>query len=307
MYQNKIIPVLHLQLFADGGAAGGGGAGDGAGTGVTAPAAGVQTTGVKSNPQAAEGTPAAEVQKTEPAVVDRKAEFDRMIKGDYKDLYDSKVQEIVQRRLKGPSEAAEKYRALTPTLELLAKHYGVEDPADIKALTAAIEADDSLIEKLAMEKNMTPDEYRRIQKVERENAKLKREVAERQQKEAAAKQYQIWMNQAEQAKNFYPSLNLDAELTNPVFRDLIKNPIISIQTAYEIIHKDEITAGLLRHATEQASKQVAASVAANGARPAENGSGAQSPATVKLDPSKMTKAQRQDFRRRAAMGEKISF
>ncbi len=307
MYQNKIIPVLHLQLFADGGAAGGGGAGDGAGTGVTAPAAGVQTTGVKSNPQAADGTPAAEVQKTEPAVVDRKAEFDRMIKGDYKDLYDSKVQEIVQRRLKGPSEAAEKYRALTPTLELLAKHYGVEDPADIKALTAAIEADDSLIEKLAMEKNMTPDEYRRIQKVERENAKLKREVAERQQKEAAAKQYQIWMNQAEQAKNFYPSLNLDAELTNPVFRDLIKNPIISIQTAYEIIHKDEITAGLLRHATEQASKQVAASVAANGARPAENGSGAQSPATVKLDPSKMTKAQRQDFRRRAAMGEKISF
>lgn len=307
MYQNKIIPVLHLQLFADGGAAGGSGAGDGAGTGVTAPAAEVQTTGVKSNPQAAEGTPAAEVQKTEPAVVDRKAEFDRMIKGDYKDLYDSKVQEIVQRRLKGPSEAAEKFRALTPTLELLAKHYGVEDPADIKALTAAIEADDSLIEKLAMEKNMTPDEYRRIQKVERENAKLKREVAERQQKEAAAKQYQIWMNQAKQAKNFYPSLNLDAELTNPVFRDLIKNPNIGIQTAYEVIHKDEITAGLLRHATEQASKQVAASVAANGARPTENGSGAQSPATVKLDPSKMTKAQRQDFRRRAAMGEKISF
>lgn len=303
MYQNKIIPVLHLQLFADGGTAGGSGAGEGAGTGVTAPAAGVQTTGVKSNPQAAEGTPAAEVQKAEPAVVDRKAEFDRMIKGDYKDLYDAKVQEIVQRRLRGPVADAAKYRELGPTMELLAQHYDLKDPTDIKALNAAIEADDIFIERQAMEKNMSNDEYRQHLRDKREKAQLREQIKQIER----AQQYTMWKQQAEQVKNLYPNLDIDHELTNPLFRDMLEKYRMSVGDAYGMIHSRDITTGLLRHATEQASKQVAASVAANGARPAENGMGAQGAATVKMDPSKMTKEQRRALNRRVAMGEKISF
>lgn len=303
MNLHKMIPVRSLQLFADGGAAGGSGAAA-AGTGVNASAAGVQT-GVNTNQNAAaatDGAPDAGV-KADPKP-DREAKFKELITGEYKDLYDAHVQGIVKNRLKGPTAEAQKYKSLEPTVDLLFKHYGVDT---LEALAKAVEGDDHIIEQMAMEQNMSPDEFRKFRSLEMQNAALQRQVAERQQADAAAQIYQRWKGQAEDARRLYPSLDLDAELANPVFRDLLRSPNISIQTAYEVIHKDEIAAGLLRHATEEAARQVAANVAANGARPNENGMGAQGAASVKMDPAKMTKAQRRELNRRAAMGEKISF
>ena len=90
MKSKSFIPMLSLQIFADGGASAGG-AGDGGtaqGQGVTAGAASQQT-GAKGNPLSAvkygiqeESAPAAEVQSTtEP---DPNAEFEKLIKGQYK-------------------------------------------------------------------------------------------------------------------------------------------------------------------------------------------------------------------------------
>ena len=89
------IPMLNLQLFAEGGA--GAGAGDGGtaeGQGVTEAAALPQTKGEKSNPLAGvkygiqeESAPAAEVQEepqTQPEPADLEAEFEDLIKGKYK-------------------------------------------------------------------------------------------------------------------------------------------------------------------------------------------------------------------------------
>lgn len=298
MYHNFYPNKLNLQLFADGGAAAGTGAAGAEGSGVNAPAAGVQK-GVEVTPKTGDGAPSPEVQ-----TVDRKAEFEKLIKGEYKDLFDARMKDTIQKRLKGPAEAAEKYKALGPALELLAKRYNVADPTDAKALTAAIEADDDLMETLAMEENMSVEDYRKFRKLKQQNQELQRREAERQQQEAAAQRYNRWTTQAEEAKRFYPGLDLEVEIQNPAFRDLIQSPYISVKTAYEAVHSDEINAGLLRHATQVAAQQVAASVAANGARPNENGAGAQA-ATVKIDPSKMTKAQRQEYILRAARGEKI--
>lgn len=299
MYHNFYSHKMNLQLFADGGAAGGAAAAGAEGSGVNAPAAGVQT-GVEAAPNTGDGAPAAEVQK-----VDRKAEFEKLIKGEYKDLYDARVKEIVHKRLKGPTEAADKYKTLSPALELIAKRYGV-DPTDVKALTAAIEADDDMLEALAMEENMSVADYRKFRVLKQQNQELQRRETERKQQEAAAQQYERWTTQAEEAKRFYPGLDLAVEIQNPAFRDLIQSPYISVRAAYEAVHSDEINAGLLRHATQEAAMQVAASVAANGVRPNENGAGSQA-ATVKIDPSKMTKAQRQEYIMRAARGEKITF
>ena len=149
--------MLNLQLFADGGAAAGGDGGTAQGQGVTEAAALPQTKGEKNNPLAGvkygiqEEAPAAEVQTETVAQPDRNAEFEKLIKGEYKDLYDAKVQDTIQKRLKGSKEVEEKYNALTPTLEMLAKKYGVE-ATDINALTRAIEEDDSYYGEVALEK-----------------------------------------------------------------------------------------------------------------------------------------------------------
>jgi hypothetical protein len=272
-------------------------------------------TGVKANQTAAaapEGTPDAGV-KSDPKP-DREAAFKKLITGEYKDLFDAHVQGIVKNRLKGPIEDAKRYRALRPTLDLMAERYGIKDKSDVDAIIKAIDADDEIIARMAMERNQTEEEFRRDWKnqvqtiqLQEEIESLHREIDDRRKQEEADRIYQRWNQQAESAKAFYPSLNLDVELQNEQFRALIRNPAISVQTAYEVIHKDEITAGLLRHATEHAAQKVAASVAANGARPAENGMGSQGAASVKLDPTKMTKAQRRELNLRASRGEKIFF
>ena len=182
MVKTNFIPMLlNLQLFAEGGGDGGTGA-EGT-TGVSATAAVSQNKGVKSNPladvvygkQAEETTPVAEV--VENPTEDRNAKFEALIKGEYKDLYDQRMQDTVQKRLKSTKETVDKYNELAPTLEALAKKYGV-DASDIKALNKAIEDDDSYYEQEALEKGITVEQLKEIRKMEKENSELKRQMEE---------------------------------------------------------------------------------------------------------------------------------
>ena len=307
-----IIPMLNLQLFAEGGAAAGG-AGDGGtaqGQGVTEAAALPQTKGVKNNPLAnvkygiqEEVAPAAEVQQT--ATPDRNAEFEKLIKGEYKDLYDAKMQDTIQKRLKGTKETVDKFNALTPTLELLAKKYGV-DATDIEALNKAIEEDDSYFEDEALERGMTVKQLKDIRQIERENADLKRQMQERQTRENANKLYASWMGQAEDTKKVYPGFSLDAEMQNPEFVKLLRSNV-DVRTAYEVLHKDEIIPAAMQFTAKTVEQKLTNKIMANGARPSENGMSSQSAAVIKSDVSQLSKADRNEIIRRVARGEKIRF
>ena len=308
----SIIPMLSLQIFAEGGGTAGAGAGDGGtaqGQGVTEAAAlpqkGVKNplAGVKYGIQEETQAPAAEVQQT--ATPDRNAEFEKLIKGEYKDLYDARVQDTVQRRLKGTKETVDRYNALTPTLEMLGKKYGV-DAKDIEALNKAIEEDNSFYEEEALEKGMTVQQLKEIKKMERENATLKAQMQEAQRQENGKKLYAAWMQQADEAKKVYPSFNLRAEMNNPKFVDLLKSNI-DVRTAYEVLHKDEIIPAAMQFTAKAVEQKIAKKIAANGARPSENGMNSQSAAVVKSDVSQLSKADRAEIIRRVQRGEKIRF
>ena len=310
--ENKLFfRKLNLQLFAEGAGGDGGTGADGA-MGVTATAAMSQNKGAKSNPLAnvkygiqptEEASPAAEVNPT--PTEDRNAKFEELIKGEYKDLYDARVQDTVQKRLKGSKETVEKYEALTPTLEILAKKYGV-DASDIKALNAAIEEDDSYFEEEALEKGITVQQLKEIRKVERENAELKRQMDEQNRKDNAAQQYAAWMRQAEEAKRLYPNLNFEAETQNPQFRQLLMSGI-DVGTAYLVLHKDEVIPAAMQYAGKTVEQKLTNKIIANGARPSENGNASQSATVVKSDVSQLSKADRQEIIRRVQRGEKIRF
>ena len=311
MKSESIIPMLSLQVFADGGASAGG-AGDGGtaqGQGVTAGAASQQT-GAKGNPLSAvkygiqeESAPAAEVQET--TTTDPNAEFEKLIKGQYKQQYDQKVQDIIRKRLKGPMETVEKYTAIQPVLEILAKKHGV-DAGDIDALTKAIEADDSYFEQEAMELGMSVKQLKELRAAQRENADLRRQIQERQKQENAEKIYSTWMQQAEETKKVYPGFDLRAELGNSKFLDLL-NSNIDVRTAYEVLHKDDIIPAAMQFAAKTVESKLASKIASGASRPAENGMNSGSAAVVKSDVSQLTKADRQEIIRRVARGEKIRF
>lgn len=303
---------MNLQLFAEGGAAAGGD-GAGEGTGVTAPAAGVSKKGAKGNPLAnvvygkQDSAPAAEVQTepaaTEPAVVDRHAEFEKMIKGDFKEAYDQRVQDTIQKRLKGVKENEDRLNAMNPLLDILSARYGV-DGNDTDALIKALEADNSFFEQAAMEKNMDTQQYREMMLIKSENARLKKQNAEQTRQEQLNRQYAVWEQQAAEAKNLYPNLDLNVESQNPQFRQLLFAGI-DVGTAYMVIHKDDVMASAMQHTAKTVEQKLANKIAAGNTRPAENGTSGQSAAVIKEDPSKWTRADREEVRRRAARGEKI--
>ena len=287
--ENTFLKTLNLQLFAEG--AGDGGTGSEGATGETGTAAVSQTTITD-----ADGTTA--------TTVDRKAEFEKLIKGEYKDLYDERMQDTIQKRLKGQKETVDKYEALTPTLETLAKKYGV-DASDIDALNKAIEEDDAYYEEEALEKGMTVEQLKKFKKMERENAELKKLRDEQTAKKEVEEKVASWMRESEQVKAIYPQFDLRSEMQNPKFADLLRVPGVDVRTAYELAHKDEIIAGAMQFTAKTVEKKIADKIAANGARPTENGLNSQSASLTKNDVSQFTKDDILDIQRRVARGEKV--
>ena len=293
-----------IQLFGEGGGTGGGDAGG-------APA-GAESAEV-APPQQGAKTPLAEVQygkQAEPAAevpkpTDRNAEFEALIKGEYKDLYDQRMQDTIQKRLKGQAETVNRYNALAPVLQMLGDKYGV-DANDADALSKAIEEDNSFYEDEAMEKGLTVEQLKEIKKMERENSALRAQMQERETREQADALYANWLEQAEQVKQVYAGFDLEGEMQNEQFRNLLRSNV-PIKTAYEVIHKDEILPAAMQFTAKKVSEKITNSIKAGQNRPAEGAMGAGSSVVVKSDVSQLTKADIEEINRRVARGERISF
>ena len=289
---NNELYALNLQLFAEGGDGGTGAEGSTADTGEFADS----TQGVNGGNTNVQ-TP--DAQETDAKPVNRKAEFKKLIKGEYKDEF----QAIMNDRLKGTHEQVAKLESLTPLLEMIASKYGV-DSQDAAALVKAIEDDNSYYEDEAMERGITVEELKRIRKIERENAAFKKENNEREARERAAQRYQTWFNQAEEAKQIYPGLDLERELENEAFGRLLLAGV-DVKSAYQVIHQDEIIPAVMQHTANTVRKKVTDNIAANGRRPSEGGISSQSASVTKTDVSKLSDAGLDDLIRKARNGERI--
>lgn len=316
---NNTLWKLRLQHFADGGDTGSQGAGvtgtaAGSQNGVNGDTAGLQ--GVKDSLATVrygkqEGVmQSATVSTTDEngtvqETPDRQTLYNNFLK-EYKDLDDARVSEIVRKRLAKPQEAANKYNELQPLLEMIGHKYGV-DPNDAKALSKAIQEDDSYYEEEAMQRGMSVEEVKRIRTLERRNAELERSMREMESREQADRLYQKWLEQSDALKQVYPSFNLEAELQNPAFLDLLRSPNIDVRTAFEAVHHNEIVPAAMQFTAKTVETKIANKIKANGARPSENGMASQAPVTVKNDVSQLTDADIDEIARRVARGEHISF
>ena len=300
-----------IQLFADGG----GGEG-GTGAGAAAAAAGQigaapaqpQTSGAKNplaNVQYGTEADSAAAGQGERIADDRAAQFDALIKGDYKDLYEAKLKDTISKRLKGTEDTVAKYNALSPVLSLLAGKYGV-DANDVEALSKAIEDDETFYEDEALEKGLTVQQVKEIRKMQRENEALKAQMDQRKSQEQANQTYAAWMEEAAKIKEIYPSFDLQTELQNPQMQRLLLANV-PMMDAFKALHSDEIIGGAMRFTAGQVAQKVANSVAAGRKRPSEGAMGSQGAVVSKRDVSQLTKADRLEIIRRAERGAKIGF
>jgi hypothetical protein len=311
----KLFP-LNLRAFDGEGAGGGTGAGTAPAGTTGTPASSQQVTGEKviyGKPPTGtpNGSPNAEGNKsadTPPAASaktkeERAAEFEKLISGDYKDLYTERTQAMINKRFAATKELETKINAVNPLLDLLGTRYNEQDPAK---LLQAVSNDDKLWESLADERGMSVEQYKQFAQLEADSRRLRETENQRQAHESALQQYGNWQKQALEMANdpIFKGFDLDAEAeSNPQFVSLLKAGV-DVRTAYQVSHIDDIKQATARAVEES----VVNNIRAKGNRPAENGaSGAQPQVVYKSDPSKLTREDRKEIEKRVARGEKITF
>ena len=257
----------------------------------------------KAQPSAAGKGKEGDVVTTSNTLEDRRKAFQELVNGEYKDIYTEETQRIIDRRFREARNLEERAAKQQPVIDMLMQRYKIAD-GDLGKLAAAVENDNAYWSEAAEEVGMSVEQYKQFQRLKRENDALLRAQRMRQNQQAAQQQLQKWYSEGEQVKAVYPDFDLGAESKNPQFISMLKAGV-PVQHAYEVIHMDEIKAGVAQSTARQTEKQVVDGIRAKGNRPAENGTSSQSAFTVKDDPHKWTKQDRAEVARRVARGETI--
>lgn len=309
---------LNLQYFAEGG-------GDGAGTsaaGAEGASEGQLVTEVSSQKSGRKSNPLANVQygiQDNPQVdnvgdtfvstkqaEDRATEFENMIRGDYKQEFDNRVQNIINKRFANAKETEAQMKTLKPMLDMLSQKYGT-DPADYAGLSKAIQNDDSYYEKEALEKGLTVKQLKEWKQMERDNQALVQAQQEAQARQQSEQIYAGWQNEVEEFNNKYGmQIDFATEAENKDFCAILKNGG-SVESAYKAIHFDEMVGGAMQFTAKTVQQKMVNSMQARAKRPSENGISSRASSVVKTDVHSLTREDRREIMRRAERGDLIQF
>ena len=177
---------------------------------------------------------------------DKSLDFNELINGEYKAEFQSAIENVLSKRLKNSNKRlaqSEQYKTrLEPLIDYLAKKYSVDDPSDVDAIINA--AQNEYFE----ENDSTEIEFQN--------------------------QFNNWLTQADDLKQKYPSFDFNYESTNEAtgeqFRKLL-NSGIDVETAFTVIHKNEIMGGAMQYAYKTAKQEMADARTSRFNRPSENG------------------------------------
>ena len=288
---DNITEMLNLQMFGEGGASGA----DGTATGSENSATEDTSKVIYGKQSDAGSDPNTET-------VDKRSDFEKLIKGEYKDQFNERVERMIKGRLADDrkSQAAKQQ----PLTNLLAQKYGVDPKGEnlYEDLIRAVEDDRSFWERGAMERGLTVDQYKQMQRLEMENAEF-RELAEQKERENHVNQL---MEEAEQLKEMYPGFDFDLEMENPDLMALLRVNV-PLKTAFEVIHKDEIMEGAMRYTAQTVQQKTINDIKSRGLRPSENGTRSTSSATYKQSVADLNNHDIDEIIKRVSKGEKISF
>ena len=245
-------------------------------------------------PQAPAGQPVQTPDNTpnEPGT-DLEAEFNELVHGKYKDIYGQRVKSAIMDRLKNQSDARAEMDSWRPVIDALKKRSEVTDDQEFRDM---ILNDESDLEQEAEERGMTAEALKELKAIEAENAQYK---AEKEQAENRA-HFQKLYDQCEELKKVYPSIDFFAEMQNP---DILKwtHPSVgmSFKQAYLAVHGEELQTQAVAYGMNRTREQMAQTIQAQRARPAEGAMSGKSQAAAaepKLNPANMTPQERKKFK-----------
>ena len=290
---NKLLRI-NLQLFAEGGDGGDGGSASATGEGAVGNAgekkeipAHIPERAKKFYQKAveknAQSKPTEEPQSSNEAKATEKMSYADLIKSDdYKDEHKAYMDKTIGDRLKKYKGLEDSYGKAKATLDIVANKYGVnpDDENFLEILNQKIEEDDSYYENYAMEHDISTEEARKIVTMERKVAQIEAQKREQEEAERNMQKVMSIRKSAEKTKAQFPGFDLDAEMRNPRFYNLVWENHVDPTSAYMACHWNEIIPAQVQLATRQVQEQTANAVASNKARPIENGMSSVAPSVV---------------------------
>ena len=235
----------------------------------------------KEDPDATDTTPDPEA---------RRADFERLIQSDYKDLYEEKFQKVFDKRFKDYKLLEKQANDSKSLIELLGPKYGVTD-GDVSKLAKAIQEDSSIWEEQALEQGLTVEQYKKMKQLERDSQAFKEMQRQAEQERGAQETYNRWVEQSNELKALYPTFDLETEIRHPVtgqkFIDLLA-ATNDVKATFQVIHFDEILPSAMQITAQKVKEATVSSIQSRNQRPLENGVKSSTGAVIKNDPSKWT-------------------
>lgn len=224
------------------------------------------------------------------------------VKKKYGKFYGEDVKAAVKDRFKNQDDANAKLNAMQPMLEVMMQKAGVKS---IEELNNLIMNDDSRFEEEAEERGWTVEQVKEYRAMEAENKRLKRA------EESAANKKHIdgLYKQAEALKQMFPDFDLNREMQNEKFFQATKPGGMTVEEAYFAIHGKELVPQLMAYGMKRAQNQMGQTIQAQRARPTEGAMVNKNPAAAepRIDPSKLSKKEREAYKRLIRMDKFTSF
>ena len=221
---------------------------------------------------------------------DLEAEFDSLVKGRFKDVYDKRTSGFVKDRMtKRDSEIAQlkaQVESSSKITNVLAQKYPNVDANNLDSLLEAIMNDSDTWSQKAMDAGLTAEEARKQYDENQRRLSMENELNELKREKATRELDARLQNLAQATKQMYPDFDLQTEFNNPDFcaaldfiaqKNEAKNKasgkndeIFNLTYAYELAHADEIRNKTVKKVAKATMSAVTQDIMANGRRPREN-------------------------------------
>lgn len=235
----------------------------------------------------------------------KKAEFEKLIKGEYKDLFDERMQGIINKRFGATRQMETDAKKLQPLLDILGAKYGVQD-GNVDMIAKALEHDTGFYESAANAQGLSVEQFKHMQEIERENRSFRQAIQEQERRQHADQKYSQWLQESEAVKQLYPGFDFESEIQSPEFSKLLASGV-GVKAAYQATHFDDIVGGAMQYTAQTVAKKQADSIKAKASRPTENGISGQGGVTIKNDVNNLTDDDLKEIAKRVQRGEKIRF
>nr|UVY60501.1 MAG: hypothetical protein [Bacteriophage sp.] len=249
-------------------------------------------------------------------------EFEKLIKGKFKNVYQNRVQSLVKDRLstkdKQISDMQKKENTGNQIFALIANKYNVQ-PDDLDGLLKAVSEDKDLFAEKALAAGVTTEEARN-DFFNQQKTNAQEEELEILRREKAARELDTHLRSiaAETMKEF-PNFNLEEEFQNPSFRTALdfiaqqkneqnektgrNDEIYDLTTAYKMAHFDELQKDLVKRSSSAAISAAAQSIQSGARRPTENAVKKSGTTTQRKSVADMSDAEFDAFYEKVRRGE----